>query len=75
MQICKRSYAFADGFPWLLVLLKVGLLIDTGGETIKYLQQHRSVRIQITRDSNVDPFSLIRKVELIGSLDRINKAE
>ena len=74
-QIFKRSYAFADGRPWLLVLLKVGLLIGTGGETIKYLQQHSNARIQITRDFDADPFSPTRKVELIGHIDRIDKAE
>ena len=34
-----------------IVLLKVGLLIGKGGETIKYLQQHSGSKIQITRDS------------------------
>jgi len=54
---------------------KVGLLIGKGGETIKYLQQHSGARIQITRDSDADPFSPTRQVELIGPLDRVNKAE
>ncbi|KAH9322354.1 hypothetical protein KI387_016993, partial [Taxus chinensis] len=54
---------------------KVGLLIGKGGETIKYLQQNSGAKIQITRDANADPFSPTREVELIGPLDRINKAE
>lgn len=54
---------------------KVGLLIGKGGETIKYLQQHSGARIQITRDSDADPFSPTRQVELIGPLDRVDKAE
>ena len=58
-----------------IVLLKVGLLIGKGGETIKYLQQHSGARIQITRDSDADPFSPTRQVELIGPLDHVNKAE
>jgi far upstream element-binding protein len=58
-----------------IVLLKVGLLIGKGGETIKYLQQHSGAKIQITRDSDANPFSLTRQVELIGPLDRIDKAE
>ena len=74
-KICKRSYDFADGHPWLLVLLKVGLLIGKGGETINYIQQHSGARIQITRDSDANPFFPTKKVELIGPLDHINKDE
>lgn len=54
---------------------KVGLLIGKGGETIKYLQQNSGCKIQITRDADADPFSQTRNIELIGPLDRINKAE
>ncbi|GLJ31062.1 hypothetical protein SUGI_0621650 [Cryptomeria japonica] len=54
---------------------KVGLLIGKGGETIKYLQQNSGCKIQITRDADADPFSPTREIELIGPLDRINKAE
>ncbi|KAI3512978.1 hypothetical protein L1887_20301 [Cichorium endivia] len=54
---------------------KVGVLIGKGGDTIRTLQYSSGARIQITRDSEADPDSLTRPVELIGSLENINKAE
>ncbi|KAL4559650.1 hypothetical protein LXL04_031793 [Taraxacum kok-saghyz] len=54
---------------------KVGVLIGKGGDTIRTLQYSSGARIQITRDSEADPDALTRNVELIGSLENINKAE
>ncbi|XP_074570884.1 uncharacterized protein LOC141827516 isoform X2 [Curcuma longa] len=54
---------------------KVGVLIGKSGETIRYLQYNSGAKIQITRDAETDPSSNCRPVELIGSLDSINKAE
>lgn len=56
-------------------LEQVGVLIGKGGDTIRTLQYSSGARIQITRDSDVDPDSPFRPVELIGSLENINKAE
>ncbi|OAY70353.1 Far upstream element-binding protein 3, partial [Ananas comosus] len=54
---------------------KVGVLIGKAGETIKFLQINSGAKIQITRDAQADPQSSTRPVELIGSLESINKAE
>ncbi|GLJ16096.1 hypothetical protein SUGI_0268270 [Cryptomeria japonica] len=54
---------------------KVGLIIGKGGETIKYLQHQSGAKIQVTRDTDSDPSSMTRQVELMGSLDQINRAE
>ncbi|KAL5713263.1 hypothetical protein ACHQM5_015355 [Ranunculus cassubicifolius] len=54
---------------------KVGVLIGKAGDTIRFLQLNSGAKIQITRDSEADPFSTTRPVELIGTLDNINKAE
>ncbi|KAL4587642.1 hypothetical protein LXL04_000514 [Taraxacum kok-saghyz] len=54
---------------------KVGVLIGKGGDTIRTLQYSSGARIQTTRDSEADPDALTRNVELIGSLENINKAE
>ncbi|XP_018683382.2 uncharacterized protein LOC103989367 isoform X2 [Musa acuminata AAA Group] len=54
---------------------KVGVLIGKAGETIRYLQFNSGAKIQITRDAEADPHATIRPVELIGTLESINKAE
>ncbi|XP_074317321.1 uncharacterized protein LOC141653451 [Silene latifolia] len=54
---------------------RVGVIIGKGGETIKYLQNQSGAKIQITRDSEHDPYSLNRAVDLMGSEDQIAKAE
>ncbi|XP_057975747.1 uncharacterized protein LOC131163060 isoform X2 [Malania oleifera] len=54
---------------------KVGVLIGKAGDTIRYLQYNSGVKIQITRDADADPYSATRPVELIGTLENINKAE
>ncbi|KAG6659182.1 far upstream element-binding protein 2-like isoform X1 [Carya illinoinensis] len=54
---------------------KVGVLIGKAGDTIRYLQYNSGAKIQITRDSDADPYCATRPVEIIGSLDNITKAE
>ena len=57
------------------MLGQVGVLIGKGGDTIRYLQYNSGVKIQITRDSEADPQSSTRPVELIGTLSSIRTAE
>ncbi|KAK2974096.1 hypothetical protein RJ640_020452 [Escallonia rubra] len=54
---------------------KVGVLIGKAGDTIRFLQLNSGARIQIMRDAEADPSAATRPVELIGSLESINKAE
>ncbi|PQQ13893.1 far upstream element-binding protein 2 isoform X2 [Prunus yedoensis var. nudiflora] len=54
---------------------KVGVLIGKAGDTIRYLQYNSGAKIQITRDSDADPYSATRPVEIIGSSFSISKAE
>ncbi|KAL2349396.1 hypothetical protein Fmac_003396 [Flemingia macrophylla] len=54
---------------------KVGVLIGKAGDTIRYLQYNSGAKIQITRDADADPHCATRSVELIGSLESIDKAE
>ncbi|KAL5982855.1 hypothetical protein ACLOJK_016933 [Asimina triloba] len=54
---------------------KVGVLIGKAGDTIRFLQFNSGARIQITRDADADPYSSTRPVELIGTVESINKAE
>ncbi|KAK1436659.1 hypothetical protein QVD17_02441 [Tagetes erecta] len=54
---------------------KVGVLIGKSGDTIRTLQYSSGARIQITRDSEADPNAATRPVQLIGSIESINKAE
>ncbi|KAK7253109.1 hypothetical protein RIF29_37547 [Crotalaria pallida] len=54
---------------------KVGVLIGKAGDTIRYLQYNSGAKIQITRDADADPHSATRPVELIGSVESIDKAE
>ncbi|KAJ6798433.1 far upstream element-binding protein 1-like isoform X1 [Iris pallida] len=54
---------------------KVGVLIGKAGETIRNLQRNSGAQIQITRDAQADPNSSTRPVELVGTLEQINKAE
>lgn len=55
--------------------MQVGVLIGKAGDTIRYMQLNSGARIQITRDADADPNAPTRPVELIGSLENINKAE
>lgn len=57
------------------MMVQVGVLIGKAGDTIRYLQYNSGAKIQITRDADADPYSATRPVEIIGSLDNINKAE
>ena len=57
------------------LLLQVGVLIGKAGDTIRYLQYNSGAKIQITRDAEADPHAPTRPVEIIGTLDSINKAE
>ncbi|KAK9069939.1 hypothetical protein SSX86_010337 [Deinandra increscens subsp. villosa] len=54
---------------------KVGVLIGKSGDTIRTLQHSSGARIQITRDSEADPNAPTRPVQLVGSIESINKAE
>jgi far upstream element-binding protein len=54
---------------------KVGVLIGKAGETIKNLQMSSGAKIQITKDVDADSTALTRPVELVGSLESIDKAE
>ncbi|KAL2517853.1 KH domain-containing protein [Abeliophyllum distichum] len=54
---------------------RVGVIIGKGGETIKYLQLQSGAKIQVTRDTDADPNSATRGVELMGTPDQIAKAE
>ncbi|KAL3641493.1 hypothetical protein CASFOL_016461 [Castilleja foliolosa] len=54
---------------------KVGVLIGKSGDTIRSLQDNSGAKIQIMRDSDADPRSTTRPLELVGTLDDINKAE
>ncbi|XP_038707718.1 far upstream element-binding protein 1-like [Tripterygium wilfordii] len=54
---------------------KVGVVIGKGGETINYLQLQSGAKIQIAKDSEVDPHSLTRDVELMGTSEQISRAE
>ncbi|CAM6026125.1 unnamed protein product [Sphagnum balticum] len=46
---------------------KVGLIIGRGGETIKSLQNHSGVRIQVQNDSETEPGATERIVTLTGN--------
>ncbi|GER27599.1 KH domain-containing protein [Striga asiatica] len=54
---------------------KVGVLIGKAGDTIRSLQDNSGAKIQIMRDADADPRSTSRPVELVGTLEDINKAE
>ncbi|KAL6544323.1 hypothetical protein OROGR_010820 [Orobanche gracilis] len=54
---------------------RVGVIIGKGGDTIKYLQLQSGAKIQVTRDMDVDPNSVMRAVDLTGTPDQIAKAE
>jgi hypothetical protein len=55
--------------------MQVGVLIGKAGETIKNLQMSSGAKIQITKDVDADSTALTRPVELVGSLESIDKAE
>lgn len=85
--MCIAYPCFSLMFSWLLkivycvslmyseLLLQVGVLIGKAGDTIRYLQYNSGAKIQITRDAEADPHAPTRPVEIIGTLDSINKAE
>ncbi|KAJ4963374.1 hypothetical protein NE237_023313 [Protea cynaroides] len=54
---------------------KVGVIIGKGGDTIKYLQLQSGARIQVTKDTEADPYAQTRDVELIGTSEQISRAE
>ncbi|XP_051139337.1 uncharacterized protein LOC127257086 isoform X2 [Andrographis paniculata] len=54
---------------------KVGVLIGKAGDTIRSLQDNSGAKIQIMRDADADPRSATRPLELVGTLESINKAE
>ncbi|KAL5230690.1 hypothetical protein ABZP36_029466 [Zizania latifolia] len=54
---------------------KVGVLIGKSGETIRNLQMNSGAKIQITKDAEVDANAPTRSVELVGTLESIDKAE
>eukprot|EP00252_Welwitschia_mirabilis_P021639 TRINITY_DN5599_c0_g1_i2.p1 TRINITY_DN5599_c0_g1~~TRINITY_DN5599_c0_g1_i2.p1 ORF type:complete len:355 (-),score=54.13 TRINITY_DN5599_c0_g1_i2:45-1109(-) len=54
---------------------KVGLIIGKGGETIKYLQHQSGAKMQVTRDSNIDPHSLTRQIEMSGTPEQLERAQ
>ncbi|XP_042507807.1 far upstream element-binding protein 2-like [Macadamia integrifolia] len=54
---------------------KVGVIIGKGGETIKYLQLQSGARIQVTKDTEADPYAETRLVELSGTPEQISRAE
>ncbi|EOA22010.1 hypothetical protein CARUB_v10002533mg [Capsella rubella] len=54
---------------------KVGVLIGKGGETIRNLQFNSGAKIQILRDSEADPNSSVRPVDIIGTVVCIENAE
>lgn len=56
-------------------MMQVGVLIGKNGDTIRTLQLNSGAKIQITRDQEADPLAATRPVELIGTLEHINKAE
>ncbi|XP_042494352.1 far upstream element-binding protein 2-like [Macadamia integrifolia] len=54
---------------------KVGVIIGKGGDTIKYLQLQSGARIQVTKDTEADPYAQTRNVELTGTAEQISRAE
>ncbi|KAJ4964578.1 hypothetical protein NE237_016427 [Protea cynaroides] len=54
---------------------KVGVIIGKGGDTIKYLQLQSGARIQVTKDTEADPYAQTRHVELTGTPEQISRAE
>ncbi|KAG8378537.1 hypothetical protein BUALT_Bualt08G0147300 [Buddleja alternifolia] len=54
---------------------KVGVLIGKAGDTIRSLQDNSGAKIQIMRDADADPRAPTRPLELVGTLENINKAE
>ncbi|KAL2929362.1 Far upstream element-binding protein 3 [Bienertia sinuspersici] len=54
---------------------KVGVLIGKSGDTIRFLQLNSGAKIQITRDADADQHAATRPVELVGTLESLNKAE
>jgi far upstream element-binding protein len=55
--------------------VQVGVLIGKAGETIRNLQMSSGAKIQITKDAEVSADAVTRPVELVGTLESIDKAE
>lgn len=55
--------------------MQVGVLIGKQGETIRNMQNSSGAKIQVTKDGEADPNAPTRLVELIGSLESVDKAE
>jgi far upstream element-binding protein len=55
--------------------VQVGVLIGKAGETIRNLQMSSGAKIQITKDAAVSADAVTRPVELVGTLESIDKAE
>lgn len=54
---------------------RVGVLIGKAGDTIRNMQKLSGARIQIVKDSDTAPDATTRMVELLGSVESIDKAE
>ncbi|KAF9603499.1 hypothetical protein IFM89_036772 [Coptis chinensis] len=72
----QQSYGFQGSSKKIdIPNAKVGVIIGKGGETIKYLQLQSGARIHITKDSDADPYSQTRDVEITGTAEQITRAE
>ncbi|OVA11771.1 K Homology domain [Macleaya cordata] len=69
------SYGFQGSKKIEIPNGRVGVIIGKSGETIKNFQLQSGAKIQVTRDSDADPKSLTRMVELMGTPEQISKAE
>ncbi|KAJ4798761.1 Far upstream element-binding protein 3 [Rhynchospora pubera] len=54
---------------------RVGVLIGKAGDTIRNMQKLSGARIQIVKDSETAPDATTRAVEILGSIESIDKAE
>ena len=59
----------------LIFVFQVGVLIGKAGDTIRSLQDNSGAKIQIVRDADADPRAVSRPLELVGTLESINRAE
>lgn len=51
------------------------MLIGKAGDTIRNMQKLSGARIQIVKDSDIAPDATTRAVEILGSVESIDKAE
>lgn len=51
------------------------MLIGKAGDTIRNMQKLSGARIQIVKDSETAPDATTRTVEILGSVESIDKAE